>query len=373
MRCLTGYADDLTVHCNITSWKDLTRAHNMIADLLRIVRKYGFKVNSDKCHLMVKLMGTASARAHKLFSKIRAWRIGSTNAQEPFPQPSSFKYLGVYVSYGNQEKATLDYRLQEGNAKLQQVRRYVHNRRYSGPKSRLKIWQTTVWATVSAGLVDIGLTAETAQQLRSWYARKIRAVLNKLVHLTGVSTKQLYTDFGIKDPVQLLLERQSNRVRSLRKRQNSQTSPLLSATNAETEAKHCCKHCSFQTSSEQGLRIHEAKMHRDKLDRYIPTDFLPEHSTDGLPTCAACHKQFVLWKGLKDHLLSGACTEPETLRRIDAQHSELQDKADQTESVHLVARTPDQHSWHAYRHAASSTASLQAFCESLCAMWLLDA
>ena len=385
MHCLTGYADDLTVHCNITSWKDLMQAHTMIADLLRIVRKYGFKVNSDKCHLMVKLMGTASARAQKLFSKIsidaqgvkhRAWRIGSTNAQESFPQSSSFKYLGVYVSYGNQEKATLDYRLQEGNAKLQQVRRYVHNRRFSGPKRRLKIWQTTVWATVSAGLVDIGLTAETAQQLRSWYARKIRAVLNKPVHLTGISTKQLYADFGIKDPVQLLLERQSNRVRSLRKRQESQTSPaaqqaahkdaqpplsnqnaallpkahqyaqevlteyetLLAATNAEAETKYCCRHCSFQTSTEQGLRIHEAKMHRDKLDRYVPTDFLPEHSKDGLPTCAACHKHFALWKGLKDHLLSGACTEPETLRRIDAQHSELLEKAGLTESVHPWSR-----------------------------------
>ena len=33
MHCLTGYADDLTVHCNITSWKDLMQAHNMIADL----------------------------------------------------------------------------------------------------------------------------------------------------------------------------------------------------------------------------------------------------------------------------------------------------------------------------------------------------
>ena len=64
MHCLAGYADDLTVHCNIASWKDLMQAHTMIADLLRIGRKYGFKVN-----LMVKLMGTASARAQKLFRK----------------------------------------------------------------------------------------------------------------------------------------------------------------------------------------------------------------------------------------------------------------------------------------------------------------
>ena len=144
LHSLTGYADDLTVHHTVTSWRELLQAHNMIADLLRIVRKYGFKVNADKCHLMVKLTGTASARAHKLFSRTsldaqgvqhRKWRIGSTKAQESFPQSASFKYLGVYVSYGNQEKATLDFRLQEGNAKLQQVRRYVHNRRLSGPKA----------------------------------------------------------------------------------------------------------------------------------------------------------------------------------------------------------------------------------------------
>ena len=121
----------------------------------------------------------------------------STKAQESFLQSTSFKYLGVYVSHGNQEKATLDYRLQEGNAKLQQVRKYVHNRRFSGPKSRLKIWQTTVWATVSAGLVDIGLTTETAQQLR--LARQENQVLNKPVHLTGISTHHLLAAYGIKD------------------------------------------------------------------------------------------------------------------------------------------------------------------------------
>ena len=224
----------------------MLQAHNMIADLLRIVRKYGFKVNADKCHLMVKLTGTASARAHKLFSHTsldaqgvqhRKWRIGSTKAQESFPQPTSFKYLGVYVSYGNQEKATLDFRLQEGNAKLQQVRRYVHNQKLSGPKSRLKIWRTTVWATVSAGLVDIGLTTETAQQLRRWHARKIRAVLNKPVHLTGISTHHLYAAYGIKDPIQLLLERQSNRVRSLRTRQETQTRPAA-LHEAPRDAQH---------------------------------------------------------------------------------------------------------------------------------------
>ena len=388
---LTGYADDMTIHHPINNWEDLLKAHQMIAELLRIVRKYGFKVNPEKCHLMVKLIGTASSRAYKLFSRVhkdaqgnkhRLWRLGSTKAQESFPQSHSFKYLGAYVSYGNQEKLSLAHRLHEGNAKLQQVRRYVHNRRHSGPKSRLKIWFSTVWATVSAGLVDIGLTADTAKQLRGWFARKIRAVLNRPVHLTGTSTERLFEEFSLKDPVQILRDRQANRVTSLQGRiwqagqsqsalQKEATESLthkdmsssdsdvsltaqalqyaemvlheydalLTASKATAEEPtHKCRLCAFSSNSEQGLKIHEVKKHREQLDRYVPKSFLPEHSKNGLPTCAARSKDFALWKGLKDHLLSGACPNPDALRDLDARTLELQTQQGTTEVMHAWSK-----------------------------------
>ena len=43
--------------------------------------------------------------------------------------------------------------LQEGNVKLQQVRKFVHNRCTAGPTARLRIWHSTVWATAS-GMAD---------------------------------------------------------------------------------------------------------------------------------------------------------------------------------------------------------------------------
>ena len=87
---------------------------------------------------------------------------------------------------------------------------------------------------------------------------------------------------------------------------------------------HSCEHCNFQTTIDMGLRIHVVKTHTETIGRYVPKSFLSEHSKDGLPTCAACEKVFALWKGLKDHLLSGACSRPDILRHIDAQHSERQ-------------------------------------------------
>ena len=198
---LTGYADDLTVHREIHSMEDLGRAHALIEQLLALVRKHGFAVNPSKCTMMVKLEGTQAQRALRRFTYWRTapdgqrqkmWRLGQAKSHEGFPSVTSFKYLGVMLSYGNFEKATLKHRLQEGNnAKLQQVRRLVHNRRTAGPRSRLHIWRSTVWATVSSGLVDVGLTEETAALLRAWHAKKIRAVLNCPAHLTHKSTSDL--------------------------------------------------------------------------------------------------------------------------------------------------------------------------------------
>ena len=149
LQFLTGYADDLTVHRDIHSWQDLLKAHQLITDLLEVVRQHGFQVNANKCSVMLKLVGRRAATAYKQFTYWRTapdgtthrmWRLGSTKAQEGFPFVPKIKYLGVKLSYGNFEQATLQYRLQEGNVKLQKVRKYVHNRRTAGPKARLHIW-----------------------------------------------------------------------------------------------------------------------------------------------------------------------------------------------------------------------------------------
>ena len=165
------------------------------------------------------------------------WRLGQAKSHEGFPSVTSFKYLGVMLSYGNFEKATLQHRLQEGNAKLQQVRKFVHNRRTAGPRSRLHIWHSTVWATVSSGLVDVGLTAETATLLRAWHAKKIRAVLNCPAHLTHKSTSDLYRAHDIVDPVLKLQKRHANRVKRLLKRHRlSQTGDVALASPALEQA-----------------------------------------------------------------------------------------------------------------------------------------
>ena len=285
LQFLTGYADDLTVHRDTHSWQDLLKAHQLITDLLVVVRQHGFQVNANKCSVMLKLVGRRAAAAYKQFTYWRTapdgtthrmWRLGSTKAQEGFPFVQKIKYLGMKLSYGNFEQATLQYRLQEGNVKLQKVRKYVHNRRTAGPKARLHIW-----------------------------------------------------NYGIKDPVQKLADRQSNRVKRLEHRRSTahpddvstcpaaleqarqklaQYQDLLARQPHLAETPECpCPHCDQTFETPSGLRTHIGKVHPGTVDRFVPTTFRQEHAVAGLPQCAACLRHFSQWKGLKDHLLSGAC------------------------------------------------------------------
>ena len=203
----------------------------------------------------------------------------------------------------------------------------------------MHIWNATVWAAVASGLVDVGLTTDTATKLRAWHAAKIRAVLNKPAHLTHISTADLYKQYGIKDPVQKLADRQANRVKRLEQRSriahpdDVSTAPaaleqarqklkqyrdLLTQQPPTVGAPVCpCPNRDQVFETPMGLLTHVGKMHPGTVDRFVPPTFRQEHAVSGLPQCAACMRHFSQWKGLKDHLLSGACPEPEKLRQLE--------------------------------------------------------
>ena len=228
------------------------------------------------------------------------------------------------------------------------------------------------------GLPEVGLTEETARLLRGLVRPQNDAPsLNQPAHVSRMPTADLFRLHSIQDPVEKLRDRMSSRLRRLTRRGTAQdpteplsptegltllttsgpTSGLITATSppstftgasedvttlphllqdlrdilqavqhipAPTEASqqpsHECPHCEARFVSEYGLHMHVTRMHRDKvdrLDRYIPGDFDRSlHAKDGMPICAACGKEFKQWKGLRDHLLSGACTRPDRLRAL---------------------------------------------------------
>ena len=150
----------------------------------------------------------------------------------------------------------------------------------------------------------------------------------------------MYRAHDIVDPVLKLQKRHANRVKRLLKRHRlSQTgdvalaSPALeqalflrgqyqsviaqldaAATPAAPASLETCPTCNQQFETKVGSRTHIARKHPETVQRYIPRTFSHLLSVDGLPQCAACQM-----KGLKDHLLSGACSAPAELRALDDQ------------------------------------------------------
>ena len=61
------------------------------------------------------------------------WRIGPNKAYPAFRLEGKIKYLGIIISYANHEMLTLRHRLAEAGKKIQQVRRYIYNRRIASP------------------------------------------------------------------------------------------------------------------------------------------------------------------------------------------------------------------------------------------------
>ena len=110
---------------------------------------------------------------------------------------------------------TLAFRISEAKQKLHQVRKFVYNRRVASTVSRLRVWQGTVWPTLSFGLAEVGLSDESARALQSWCAFKIRSVLNKPAHISHMPTKDLFELYSIENPVTKLERLQVNRLRNL--------------------------------------------------------------------------------------------------------------------------------------------------------------
>ena len=346
---LTGYADDISVHKTIRSRRDLQTAHDLIQALLAAVGRLRLRVNSTKCSVMVRLSGTeapAVLRRHTCWlpdasgELQKHWRIGATKAYPAFRLEGHIKYLGIIISYSNYELLTLRHRLAEAGKKIQLVRKHIYNRRVASPAARLRVWFATVWATAVTGLPEVGLSPESARLLRGWYAQKLRSVLNQPAHVTHVTTADLLRLHKLQDPVEKIIQRMKGRIAKLRKRSRSVTEAAADVTlhshilidldrilqeaqaipaapQATQAPAYDCHICQAAFDTAHGLHMHTAKMHRDSLSRFIPPTFDRElHAKDGMPVCAACNKSFKQWKGLRDHLLSGACPAPDALRKI---------------------------------------------------------
>ena len=307
-----GYADDLTIHRAIRSPAELEECYKLIRSLLDSLQQHKLFRNSAKCYILAKFAGKmapAITRVHTAWTKddtgakVKLWRIGRTKYFPAFKWVSEIKYLGIKASYGPLEMQTLRFRMAEAKQKLHLVRKFVYNRRIASTVSRLRVWLTVIWPTLSFGLAEVGLSQESARSLKAWYAFKLRSVLNKPAHISRITTQELFEQYSIEDPVVKLQRLQDNRGKRLQAQmtlrpditcaeqvimRSTQVSAALAQHVAtpipeddQGEPLLRCAHCSKMFVTEPGLRLHVAKSHPEQVKRYVPSSFNRQVHAEG--------------------------------------------------------------------------------------------
>ena len=216
-------------------------------------------------------------------------------------------------------------------------------------------------------------------------------------HVSHIPTADLFSVHKIQDPVQTLIDRMHARLHKLQSRaaRSDQTPStgqghsdvtvlpqsrgdhvrgsvtVPSATLESQQKEHHCMHYAATFASQHALHTHVAKMHREMVPRFVPSEFHRElHAKDGMPTCTACHMEFKLWKGLRNHLLSGACPEPSTLRDITQSADQQSHNHEMQKLQHLKKQVQG-----SPRSALGTVACIQTHgcCSTDVFLWLLDA
>ena len=221
-------------------------------------------------------------------------------------------------------------------------------------------------------------------------------MLNQPAHVTHVTTEDLLKLHKLQDPVDKIIRRMKGRIAKLRKRSRTvadatadvalhshilidldhilqEAQALPAATQATMQPAYNCHICQAAFDTEHGLRMHTSKMHRDTLSRFIPPEFDRElHAKEGMPVCAACSKSFKQWKGLRDHLLSGACSAPDALRTITSSGTLSNSSSDMLQLQEFRREVQSSLCTQLAKHAAKPSAQiLQNRCV-VCGFWTPD-
>ena len=190
---VTMYADDLLETWEVYTRKDLDLLMQAVSQSFQLLEALGLQVQPQKTKVVLALRGRQARlwiRRDTLDTPDgRVLLIPTPNGKpHHLPIVSSIKYLGVVLSYGDFEGATLTHRLSCAEANRSRILRILHSRSVS-LRRRVQLWRACVFSSAVYGLHVVGLWPKHLRRLTVALVRHLRAIAGSPWRRSGRGTK----------------------------------------------------------------------------------------------------------------------------------------------------------------------------------------
>ena len=159
---LTLFADDFHGQWTFYSLAELEEALDVLALLFSTLHKFGMTVNASKSKAIMAVAGTQASQIKKKIVRVieNCPHLKVNDKGLLIPLVDSFVYLGVKASYKGFEDDTLHHRLAKGKANYWRLAKLLRGKHTLSSKTRMQLWRSCVWTSISYGLDCAGLTQQ---------------------------------------------------------------------------------------------------------------------------------------------------------------------------------------------------------------------
>eukprot|EP00435_Cladocopium_sp_Y103_P017051 s3272_g4.t1 len=324
-----------------------------IEQMFVTLNQMNLQVNPRKSVAMLEMRGSASFHLRRRFvtgsGAEQCVKIEAPGLQTLYiPLKSQAKYLGVIISYGAFEMATLRHRFALMKTGFQRLRRWLLGHGLT-LRQRYQLWRQCIFPIFQYGICAVGLTSSGIRVALTQLTIMLRQRAHDHAYLTRRNNVQAFQHHHIPSPIELLRETAAGLLRSITHRQPllkshdialnidwTHLQPLLQQLDnwqAPSSLEHTlqsqeawwstpffqCALCDFCTSDVSAFRRHCTTIHGQYMRRTQHVQ-ISDYAVAGLPTCKTCGKTFTTWRIFQAHLERGCqehlpgpslCVQPE--------------------------------------------------------------
>eukprot|EP00438_Fugacium_kawagutii_P007773 Skav210423 [mRNA] locus=scaffold1573:338040:344165:+ [translate_table: standard] len=337
LQSFTAFADDIHLAEQVQSKIDFHQCLERFGRVLHFLQTLGFTINPSKSHVLISLGGSQAAKV--MAQHIRKGKDGTqlaiplpNNTWVYIPVVSQTRYLGVQISYKQFEDQTVAFRISQAQSTFSRLRRWLRSRAIPA-RTRLQMWQTCVWSTLTYGIMATGFHLKHVHRIQQTAYKQIRFVLFDHAYRSHRTHQEVLRAVQFPPPLELLHRICTTLLRTVQSRLQHASDadiirrgdwhhlhdiesmiaseiasgplvPIAQMTEpVETRHQLCCHMCNFTTTSKPNLTRHYTNIHNMSMHRVAP--IVPSQSR--LPTCPFCNHTFATFPGLRNHLELGRC------------------------------------------------------------------